>query len=187
VDAAATNLTEGQSDHGQSVIDCLKFPLVWKFGGTSVSDPARLRAVAERLVAAQRSGRGVVAVLSAMGKSTDELSRMAYQMTSRPPLRELDALLSVGESVSCALASMAVSELGSRAVSLTGAQAGIQLAEQVQARALRAGLILELGGREDCVVRMLPPLNVTTEVMDIALWILLPAIDDAYASDTAAA
>jgi aspartate kinase len=126
VDAGATNLTEGQSDHGQSVIDCLNFPLVWKFGGTSVSDPARLRAVAERLVAAQRSGRGVVAVLSAMGKSTDELSRMAYQMTSRPPLRELDALLSVGESVSCALVSMAISELGSRAVSLTGAQAGIR-------------------------------------------------------------
>jgi aspartate kinase len=67
----------------------------------------------------------VVAVLSAMGKSTDELVRMAYGMTSRPPLRELDALLSVGESISCSLAAMAVSELGSRAVSLTGRQAGI--------------------------------------------------------------
>jgi aspartate kinase len=100
-------------------------PLVWKFGGTSVADHERLRAVAERMVAAQRSGRGVVAVLSAMGKSTDELVTMAYGMSARPPLRELDALLSVGESISCALAAMAVAELGSHAVSLTGRQAGI--------------------------------------------------------------
>jgi aspartate kinase len=100
-------------------------PLVWKFGGSSVADHDRLRAVAERMVAAQRSGRGVVAVLSAMGKSTDQLVGQAYAMSARPPMRELDALLSVGESISCALASMAVAELGSRAVSLTGAQAGV--------------------------------------------------------------
>ncbi len=100
-------------------------PLVWKFGGTSVRDHDRLRAVAERMVDAQRSGRGVVAVLSAMGKSTDELVELAYGMSARPPLRELDALLSVGESISCALAAMAVAELGARAVSLTGGQAGI--------------------------------------------------------------
>jgi aspartate kinase len=85
-----------------------------------------LRAVAERMVAAQRSGRGVVAILSAMGSSTDELAEMAYKMSARPPLRELDALLSVGESVSVALASMAVAELGSHAVSLSGPQAGIR-------------------------------------------------------------
>lgn len=100
-------------------------PLVWKFGGTSVADHDRLRAVAERMVAAQRSGRGVVAVLSAMGKSTDELVGLASRMSTRPPLRELDALLSVGESISCALAAIAVADLGSRAVSLTGRQAGI--------------------------------------------------------------
>jgi aspartate kinase len=82
------------------------------------------------MVAAQRSGRDVVAILSAMGKSTDELSAMAYQMSSRPPLRELDALLSVGESISVALASMAVSELGSHAVSLSGPQAGIRTDDQ---------------------------------------------------------
>jgi aspartate kinase len=99
--------------------------VVWKFGGTSVADHTRLRAVAERMVKAQRSGRRVVAVLSAMGKSTDELCDMAYRMSTRPPLREFDALLAVGESISCALASMAVHELGSRAVSLTGAQAGM--------------------------------------------------------------
>jgi aspartate kinase len=100
-------------------------PLVWKFGGTSVGDQERVRAVAERMVTAQQSGRGVVAVLSAMGKYTDELVQMAFGMTARPPLRELDALLSVGESISCALTAMAVSELGARAVSLTGRQAGI--------------------------------------------------------------
>jgi aspartate kinase len=67
----------------------------------------------------------MVTVLSAMGGSTDELNRMAYAMSSRPQLRELDALLSLGESVSCSLAALAVHDLGSRAVSLTGAQAGI--------------------------------------------------------------
>jgi aspartate kinase len=99
--------------------------LVWKFGGTSVADQHRLHAVAERMVAAQRAGHRVVAVLSAMGKSTDELNRMAYQMSARPQMRELDALLSVGEQISCALASMAVHELGSRAMSFSGGQAGI--------------------------------------------------------------
>ncbi len=99
--------------------------VVWKFGGTSVVDPARLRAAAERMVAAQRAGRRVVAVLSAMGSTTDELVALSRAMSSRPPPRELDALLAVGEAVSCALAAMAIDELGSRAVSLTGGQAGI--------------------------------------------------------------
>jgi diaminobutyrate-2-oxoglutarate transaminase len=103
---------------------------VWKFGGTSVADHDRLRAAARRMVEAQRSGRRVVAVLSAMGKATDELSEMAYRMSARPPLRELDALLSVGESISCALAGMAIHELGSRAVSFNGAQAGIHTDRQ---------------------------------------------------------
>ncbi|HEV7452463.1 MAG TPA: aspartate kinase [Pseudonocardiaceae bacterium] len=104
--------------------------VVCKFGGTSVGDHDRLRAVAERLVAAQRQGNRVVAVLSAMGKSTDGLCELAYQMSALPPRREFDALLSVGESISCALASMAVHELGSRAVSLNGAQAGILTDDQ---------------------------------------------------------
>jgi aspartate kinase len=99
--------------------------VVWKFGGTSVGDPQRLRAVAERLVAARRQGTQVVAVLSAMGKATDDLVRMAYELSSQPQPRELDALLSVGESVSCALAAMAVHELGERAISLSGPQAGV--------------------------------------------------------------
>src|SRR5882757_4749024 len=115
-----------EPDQGPRAIAAAAAPLVWKFGGTSVADHARLRAVAERMVAAQRSGRGVVAILSAMGSSTDELAEMAYKMSARPPLRELDALLSVGESISVALASMAVAELGSHAVSLSGPQAGIR-------------------------------------------------------------
>lgn len=99
--------------------------VVWKFGGTSVADPGRLRAVAERMVAAQRAGQRVVAVLSAMGSATDRLRDLAYGVSTSPRLRELDALLSVGECVSCALAAMAVHELGAHAVSLTGPQAGI--------------------------------------------------------------
>jgi aspartate kinase len=99
--------------------------VVWKFGGTSVGDPVRLRAVAERLVAARRQGIQVVAVLSAMGDATDELVRMAYGLSPQPQPRELDALLSVGESTSCALAAIAVHDLGERAISLSGSQAGV--------------------------------------------------------------
>jgi aspartate kinase len=99
--------------------------VVWKFGGTSISDPDRLRTVARRLVAARREGLQVVAVLSAMGGTTDELVKLAYGLSIEPQPRELDALLSVGEMMSCALAAMAVHDLGERAVSLTGSQAGI--------------------------------------------------------------
>lgn len=99
--------------------------VVWKFGGTSIGDTDRLRAVARRLVAARRQGQQVVAVLSAMGGTTDELVQLAYGLSSEPQLRELDALLSVGEVMSCALVAIAVHELGERAISLTGSQAGI--------------------------------------------------------------
>ena len=84
--------------------------------------PARLRAVARRLVAARRQGTQVVAVLSAMGGTTDELARQAYSLSAEPQPRELDALLGTGEMMSCALAAMAIHDLGERAVSLTGAR-----------------------------------------------------------------
>jgi aspartate kinase len=103
---------------------------VWKFGGTSVADHDRLRAVAQRMVDEQRSGRRVVAVLSAMGKFSDELIDMAYKQSSRPQLSELDALLSVGEQISCALAAMAVNELRVPAISFNGEQAGIRTDDQ---------------------------------------------------------
>ncbi|TQM44564.1 aspartate kinase [Pseudonocardia cypriaca] len=99
--------------------------LVWKFGGMSLSDLTRLRAAAQRMVAARRAGHQLVTVLSAMGSSTDELNAMAYSLSARPQLRELDALLSVGENISCALAAIAVQDAGERAISLTGPQAGI--------------------------------------------------------------
>jgi aspartate kinase len=99
--------------------------VVMKFGGTSVADTAHIKAVARRLVAAQEAGNRVVAVLSAMGDTTDELVRMAREISSRPAPRELDMLISVGERVSCALAAMAIHDLGHEAISLTGSQAGI--------------------------------------------------------------
>jgi len=99
--------------------------VVMKFGGTSVGDPQKLRDVAARIVAAHAEGTRVVAVLSAMGDTTDELVRLAYEISPRPEPRELDMLISVGERISCALAAMAIHDLGDEAISLTGSQAGI--------------------------------------------------------------
>ena len=96
-----------------------------KFGGTSVADPEKIKDVARRLVAARAEGNRVVAVLSAMGDSTDELVRLAYEVSPRPKPRELDMLISVGERISCALAAMAIHDLGAEAISLTVSQAGI--------------------------------------------------------------
>jgi aspartate kinase len=99
--------------------------VVMKFGGSSVADPERLQAVAKRIVAAREQGSRVVAVLSAMGDTTDDLVALAYEVSPRPEPRELDMLISVGERISCALAAMAIHDLGHVAISLTGSQAGI--------------------------------------------------------------
>src|SRR6478672_6897306 len=99
--------------------------IVMKFGGTSVADPERLKAVARRIVVARESGSRVVAVLSAMGKTTDELIDLAQAVSPTPDPRELDMLISVGERISVALAAMAIKDLGHEAISLTGSQAGI--------------------------------------------------------------
>lgn len=99
--------------------------LVMKFGGSSVADADKIRRVAERLVAARRDGRPVVGVVSAMGKTTDDLVALAGQVSPRPHPREMDMLLSTGERISAALCAMAIEDLGHRAVSLTGSQAGI--------------------------------------------------------------
>jgi aspartate kinase len=99
--------------------------VVMKFGGTSVADPEKVMNVARRLVAARESGSRVVGVLSAMGSTTDDLLDLAHQISSRPEPRELDMLISVGERISCALAAMAIHDLGHEAISLTGSQAGI--------------------------------------------------------------
>ena len=99
--------------------------VVMKFGGTSVADVERLKAVGQRLVAAREAGNRVVAVLSAMGDSTDDLVRLAHEISARPKARELDMLISVGERISCSLCAMAIHDLGHEAISLTGSQAGI--------------------------------------------------------------
>ena len=99
--------------------------VVMKFGGSSVGDPQKLKDVAARIVAARCEGTRVVAVLSAMGNTTDDLVRLAYEISARPKPRELDMLISVGERISCALAAMAIHDLGHEAISLTGSQAGI--------------------------------------------------------------
>ncbi len=99
--------------------------VVQKFGGTSVAGPERLKAVARRLVVAREQGHDVVGFLSAMGKATDDLIALAHEVSPLPLSRELDMLLSVGERISCALAAMAIHDLGHEAISLTGSQAGI--------------------------------------------------------------
>jgi aspartate kinase len=99
--------------------------VVMKFGGTSVGDTGKLKLVAERLVAAREDGSKVVGVLSAMGSTTDELIRLAHEVSPQPHPREYDMLVSTGERISNALCAMAIHDLGHEAVSFTGSQAGI--------------------------------------------------------------
>lgn len=99
--------------------------VVQKFGGSSVADPERLGQVADRVAATARSGRRVVVVVSAMGKSTDQLLELARSVTKEPPRRELDMLLSTGERISMALLAMALEARGLSAISFTGSQSGI--------------------------------------------------------------
>jgi aspartate kinase len=99
--------------------------VVMKFGGTSVASAEDIRRAAQRIVAARERETRVVAVLSARGKTTDELVAMAREVSDRPNVREMDMLLSTGERISCALCAMAISDMGHEAISLTGSQAGI--------------------------------------------------------------
>lgn len=99
--------------------------IVAKFGGTSVASPERIQKVAARLIAKKQEGHDVVAVVSAMGKTTDELVGLAATLNEKPPAREMDRLLSTGEQVSMALLAMALEAKGYRAMSFTGRQAGI--------------------------------------------------------------
>ena len=99
--------------------------IVQKFGGSSVSDAASIARVAKRIVDTKRAGHDVVAVVSAMGDTTDELLELAGQITPNPPAREMDILLTAGERISMALLSMAIHELGVLAQAFTGQQAGL--------------------------------------------------------------
>ncbi len=99
--------------------------IVQKFGGTSVATPERIREVAEHIVATRRAGNDVVVVVSAMGSTTDELEKLAFDVVAEPSAREMDMLLTAGERISMALLCMAIIDQGEEAVSFTGSQAGI--------------------------------------------------------------
>ena len=99
--------------------------IVQKYGGTSVSDVDKLKKIAEMISAVKKQGYDIVAVVSAMGKTTNSLIEMAKSISSNPPRREMDMLLSTGERTTMALLCMALSDLGVEAISLTGSQAGI--------------------------------------------------------------
>jgi len=99
--------------------------VVQKFGGTSVADPDRMRRVARHVADTRAGGDGVVVVVSAMGKATDNLLELARQVSANPSGRELDMLLTTGERISSALLCMALLDLGCDAVSFTGSQVGI--------------------------------------------------------------
>ncbi len=96
-----------------------------KYGGTSVADPERIKAVADHIVATRGSGAEVLVVVSAMGSTTDELEDLARRVSLTPSARELDMLLTAGERISIALLCMAIIDRGEHAVSFTGSQAGI--------------------------------------------------------------
>ena len=143
--------------------------VVMKFGGTSVAGPEDLKRAAARIVAERERGSRVVAVLSARGKTTDELVTMAQEISDRPSPREMDMLLSTGERISCALCAMAIWDLGHQAISLTGSQAGIVTdASHTKARIIdvRADRIKEaLGG--DNIVLVAGFQGVSTESKDV--------------------
>ncbi|RCG30043.1 aspartate kinase [Sphaerisporangium album] len=99
--------------------------VVQKYGGSSVADAARIKRVAQRIVATKKAGNDVVVIVSAMGDTTDELLDLAQQVSPLPPGRELDMLLTAGERISMALLAMAIANLGHEARSFTGSQAGV--------------------------------------------------------------
>jgi len=100
--------------------------VVQKYGGSSVADAEKIKNVAQRIAQAKDKGNQVVVVVSAMGDTTDELIKLAYQVSKQPDNRELDVLLSTGEIVSSTLLTMALEAMGYEAISLSGAQAGIR-------------------------------------------------------------
>jgi aspartate kinase len=129
--------------------------LVQKYGGTSVGHIDRIRAVARRIMQAKEAGHDVVVVVSAMGRTTDELLAMAHQLTPAPNRRELDLLLTAGERIAMSLLAIAINDDGYRAASYTGSQAGIITdTEHGQAKIIdiRPGRIREALDRGDVVI-----------------------------------
>jgi len=100
--------------------------IVQKYGGSSVANIDRIKAVAKRILEAKTKQNHLVVVVSALGDTTDELEELAFNITKTPPEREMDMLMSTGEQISCALLAMAIKTLGHDAISLTGKQVGIK-------------------------------------------------------------
>lgn len=100
--------------------------IVQKFGGSSVANIDRIKAVAKRVTSYKTKNADIVVVVSALGDTTDELEEMAFKLNSAPPERELDMLMSTGEQISCALLAIAIRAEGFKAISFTGAQVGIR-------------------------------------------------------------
>jgi aspartate kinase len=143
--------------------------VVMKFGGTSVAGAEQIKRAAGRIVAAREAGNRVVAVLSARGKTTDELVAQAMEISERPDSREMDMLLSTGERISCALCAMAIHDMGHKAISLTGSQAGIVTdSSHTKARIIdvRADRIRETLG-DDRIVLVAGFQGVSTESRDV--------------------
>ncbi|HYJ20790.1 MAG TPA: aspartate kinase [Solirubrobacterales bacterium] len=143
--------------------------VVMKFGGTSVAGAEQIKRAAGRIVAAREGGCRVVAVLSARGKTTDELVAQAQEISERPVAREMDMLLSTGERISCALCAMAIHDMGHEAISLTGSQAGI-VTDSFHTKArivdVRAERIKEALG-EDRIVLVAGFQGVSTDSRDV--------------------
>jgi aspartate kinase len=143
--------------------------VVMKFGGSSVAGAEQIKRAARRIVAAREAGKRAVAVLSARGKTTDELVAQALEISARPEPREMDMLLSTGERISCALCAMAIHDMGHKAISLTGSQAGIVTdsshtkARIIDVRAERIEEALE----EDHIVLVAGFQGVSTENHDV--------------------
>jgi len=112
--------------------------IVQKYGGTSVATAERIKAVSRRIIQTKKSGHQVVVVVSAMGDTTDNLLKLIHRITSTPPKREVDVILSTGEIVSAALLTIALNSVGQKAISFTGNQIGIITDEvHTQARIIK--------------------------------------------------
>ena len=122
--------------------------IVQKFGGSSVANIERIKAVAQRILETKTKQNDLVVVVSALGDTTDDLEQMAFQIMERPPDREMDMLMSTGEQISCALLAIAIKALGHDAISFTGSQVGIKTnntytkarIETIDARRIRKAL-----------------------------------------------
>jgi aspartate kinase len=131
--------------------------VVQKFGGSSLANADRIRQVAQRISRERTTGVDLVVVVSAMGDTTDELLALAHAIADEPDPRELDVLLATGEHESATLVSMALHAIGVKAISLTGAQAGITTDEAARAVHTGAAEALRRGLKLDDVTIVLTP------------------------------